>query len=147
MPSVSGRVLAAVIQVVQALPLVPAQTVRKRKNLILADGENPPLLLAAQGEGWDHEIAWKGTWFVRYPVSIAIAFPKDGVLADDTSLRDWKDMIWPALLDFRNLAAAGLLEVNRVLPGDRGTFDPAGLSAQVDWAVTDFTVETLEKRY
>lgn len=147
MPSVSERVLDAVVAQIGLLPLVPAQTVRRRKRLVLADGESPPLILAAQGDGRDFEQVAKGWWLVRYPVSVAAAFPKGGKLEDNTTLRDWADAVTFALLDWRNLADRGLTECNGCTPHDKTLFDPAGRSADLDWWAADFLVETLEKRY
>lgn len=146
--SVSERISGAITTVIGGLGLTPTPTVRQRKRPNLLDGEQPPLIVVAvAADPTSKELAYKGTWLVRYPASIAVAFARVGKSGDNPTLRTWVDAIWPALADWRNLGPAGLPEVNSLDPRAESLFDKAGLAAQLDWGVIDALVETLEKRY
>lgn len=151
--SASGDVLAAVVGLIQGLPLSPRPAgVRPRKQIRLADGDGPgPLVLVAQGEGEEFEPLASGStrgtvlWLVRYPVSVAGVFRNGGRLGDNPDLRAWWDVLWPALADARRLLAE-LPRVNQVIPRGKSQFDPGALDKALDAGVKSFVVEMLEDR-
>jgi len=125
--------------------------VRQRKRLILADGDVPPLILVAVGDGEDYEPLYAGpagglVWAVRRPAAVAVVFPSAGKVGENADLRDWRDQI-AAAVTAAALLGAGLTAANTVDPGGRPIFDGGALgAAKLDWSAVTLTVETLEEK-
>lgn len=148
--SVSADVLTATVATITAIGLTPTPLIRTRKRLALLDGETPPLVVIAQGDGEQVEQlctrGGKRRFLVRYPVSVGLVFKSQGKTGANATLRTWREQVRAAMLDWMTgLRANGLPAVNNVEAEGRPVFDATGFEKQgLDWGEMVFAVETVE---
>lgn len=145
--SIAGDILTAAEAVVTGLALSPTPTIRRRKRPAFLEGETGPLICLSVGDGEQTEQlctrAGARRFLTRFPLSVAIGFRSLGKTGDNPTLREWRQAISTALLDwYGGLRASGLSDVNDVTAGGKPVFDPGAFSTQgIDWGEETFTVE------
>lgn len=144
MPSTSGAIADAFVTAIGALALAGDPEVRKRKRLIFADGDPATVILVAQGDGEEIEPLadfGNGLAFLNaYPVSVAIASRNAGKIAENETVRAWKEAIRDRFREPGDLAG-----INDIRPGVKSAFDATGVQKQaIDWVELDFRVQVIE---
>jgi hypothetical protein len=150
MSAATEQVQVAVQSVINSLSLTPTPTFNlKRKQPQSLDGDTYPLIIVSVGDGYPFERIALGTYLIRYPCFVAVAFKSLGQQSDDIPLRNWMDAIWPIIADWRNLITLGGLTIaNDCFPHTNVIFDKTPLTdAAIDWGMFTFTVETKEQRF
>lgn len=146
--SVAGDIADAVVTGVRALSLsgVPSSAVVRRKVPTLPHGASPPQVVVSVGAEPETEYLTAAANLNRYPVAVTIVTAGGKLLADDETVRAWRQSIRRRIDDLERTTFAAVTGFNRVTTGGRSPFDPAALSKDLNYSVQLFTVEVIEQR-
>jgi hypothetical protein len=142
--SVAGDIADAVVTAVRGLSLVPSASVVRRKTPSLPQGVDPPQIVVSVGEENEITPLTSTKDRVRYPVSVTIVTGGGKKLADDDTVREWRESIRVAVN--RRATFSGVSEFNQVDPGGKRPFDPGAMAKDLNYSVLTFTVTTREAR-
>jgi hypothetical protein len=143
--SVAGDIADAIVTAVEALALTGV-TVKRRKLPSLPQGEDPPQVVVSIGDEPDTEYLTAVENLNRYPVAVTIVTAGGKKLADDETLRTWRQSVRRTLDDLERTTFAAVTGFNRVTTGGKSPFNPQALAKDLNYSVQVFTVEVLEQR-
>ena len=143
--SVAGDIADLTKAAIEALALTGV-TVQRRKTPSLPAGENPPQVVISVGEEPETEYLTAAHNLNRYAMAVTIVTAGGKKLADDETLRSWRQSIRRKLDDLERTTFAALTGFNRVTTGGRSPFNPAALGKDLNYSVQVFTVEVKETR-
>lgn len=141
--SVAGDIADAIVTAVEGLALTGVTVVR-RKTPSLPAGVDPPQVVVSVAEEGDIRPHTATKDLVRYPVAVTIVTGGGKKLADDDTVRDWRESIRVAVNTRATFSGVG--EFNQVDPGGRAPFTAAALAKDLNHSVLVFTVTTREAR-
>jgi hypothetical protein len=146
--AVASDVANAVETAVEALALtgVAAGQVVRRKIPAVPEDATLPQVVVSVGEEGDIEFAdFEGSVFVGYPVAVTIVTAGGAKLADDDTIRTWRESIRRKCHD--RAAYAGVTGFLEVKAQGRVPFDEGALSKDFNFSIVAvFTVTCLESR-
>lgn len=142
MSAVAELIGSALASAVTGLGLT-GLTVKRRKRPTLPAGTSPPVAVVTVGEEAEVEHLWAGVDAWRYTVAVTLITAGGSDLADDATLRDWREQVRGVL----NAASTySGVNANEVWPGGRPPFPRPGLDSLVNYSVLVARVEVLETR-
>lgn len=142
--SVAANIGTAVKAGIDALSLSGVTCV-VRKIPALAPGQDPPQVsVSVSEEGETTYLDFEGYVIVRYPAAVTVITAGGSTLAEDTTLRTWRESIRKKIDD--PATYSGVSGFHRVSSAGREPFDRQGLAADLNYSVQVFTVEVLETR-
>jgi hypothetical protein len=140
--SVAGAIADAIVAAVTALGLGP--TVVRRKAPSLPQGQDPPQIVVSVGEEGDVKPLTAKKDMVRYPVAVTIVTGGGKKLADDETLRLWREQIRTAIN--QRATFVSVPQFNQVDPSGKPPFNPAAMAKDLNYSMLVFTVSTREAR-
>lgn len=119
--------------------------VKRRKLPMLPDGENPPQVVVSVAEEGDAvPFEFENRVFVSYPVAVTLVTVGGKAMADDDTMRGYRESIrlaidkpsiFAAVTGFHSVRSSGLVP-----------FDAAALKQDYNFSVQVFTVGCIESR-
>lgn len=145
--AIATDVATAVETAVQALALAGVgndQVVRRKVPDVPEGAELPQVVISVGEEGDVRFVDFEGTVVVRYPVAVTIVTDGGAKLADDATVRTWRESIRKKCGDRATYAGVtGFLEVTA---SGGPPFDRRALSLDFNYSVYSFDVTVLENR-
>lgn len=141
--SVAGAIADAIVAKVTGLAL-PGVTVSRRKTPSLAQGQEPPQIVVSIGEEGTIKPMTAKKDFVTYPVAVTIITAGGKKLADDETLRIWREQIRVAVNQRGTFS--GVPQFNQIDPTGKAPFNAAALAKDLNYSVLVFSVQTIEAR-
>lgn len=148
MPVSPNLIADAAVAAIEALALDDDLTVVKRKTPSLPDGTEPPCVVVVVGEGGEEgqtEPISATKKVNRYPVTVVI-ITAGGNLADDETIREWRDQIEDALDDRARTTFSTVTGLNVVNTIGKAPFDGALIPRDLNYSAQTFNVEVIESR-
>lgn len=129
-----------------ALTGVAADQVVRRKIPAVPEGATLPQVVISVGEEGEIRFAdFEGSVFVDYPAAVTIVTAGGAKLADDDTLRDWRERVRKKGHD--RATYSGVSKFHEVTASGKVPFDVGALSKDFNFSVVAvFTVTCLESR-
>lgn len=143
--SVAGSIADTIVTAIQGLNLtgVASGSVVRRKTPSLPAGKDPIQIVVTVGEETVEPLTARKD-LVKYPCAVTIITSGGHKLADDDTLRTWREQIRVAVN--KPACFAAVAEFNQVDPVGKAPFNAAGLAKDLNVSQLIFTVQTLETR-
>jgi hypothetical protein len=142
--SVAEQVSDAVRAAVDGLSLSGFPDSVALKAPILPPGLEPPQAVVTVGPEGDAEYLWAGVVLMRYPVAVTLVTAGGYTLADDMTLRGYRERV-RKVLD-TEATYSGVTGFNTITVGGRAPFDMAALDKTLNYSTVVVTVEVIESR-
>ena len=141
--SKAAEIESAVAAAVTALAF-SGVTVARRKTPSAPEGKALPLIAVSVGEEGDVEYLTARKVMVTYPVSVTIVTKGGTALAEDDTIRTWRESIRKKME--ANATFAGVSGFNAVNAGGREPFDRAALAKDLNYSSLLYRCEVIEDR-
>jgi hypothetical protein len=149
-PASPNLIADAVVTAIRGLALVPDASVVKRKTPSLPPGADPPQIVVVVGEAGAEgmtEPVWRTAKLNRYPTLVLIVTAAGGkALADDETLREWRDLIEDEIDDKERTTFASVPGFNVVTTTGQAPFDGSVIPKDLNYSAQTFNVEVIEQR-
>lgn len=149
MPVSPNLIADAVVTAIRGLGLVDSDKVQKLKTPSLPSGVSPPFIAVCVGEmgaeGQTEALAWNKK-LNSYPTVVAIITANGRSLADDETVREWRDAIEDAIDDRARTTFASVAGFNKVDTTGQAPFDGSLISRDLNFSSQTFRVEVIETR-
>ena len=150
MPVSPNLIADAVVTAIRGLALVDSDKVQKLKTPSLPSGVNPPFIAVCVGEMGAEGQTEKLTATQKlnsYPTTVVIITSAGGkALADDETIREWRDAIEDKIDDRCRTTFASVTGFNRVDTTGQAPFDGSVLGRDLSYSSQTFRVEVIETR-
>jgi hypothetical protein len=149
-PASPNLIADAVVTAIRGLGLIDAESVVKRKTPSLPPGKDPPCIVVVVGEagaeGQTEPLTWNQK-VNRYPTLVVIITAAGGkALADDETLRNWRDLIEDEIDDKERTTFASVPGFNVVTTTGQAPFDGSVIPKDLNYSAQTFNVEVIEQR-
>lgn len=141
--SKAGDVADAVVTAVTALALTGVTVARRKTPSAPADKALPLVAVSIAEEG-EIEYLTARKVMVTYPVAVTIVTGNATPLADDATIRTWRESIRKKME--ATATFAGVAGFNAVSQGGNEPFDRAALAKDLNYSGLTFRVEVIEDR-
>jgi hypothetical protein len=149
-PASPNLIADAVVTAIRGLGLVPDASVIKRKTPSWAEGTPLPCIVVVVGEAGAEgmtEPVWRTAKINRYPTLVVCITPAGGkALADDETLREWRDQIEDEIDDKERTTFASVPGFNVVNTTGQAPFDGSVIPKDLNYSAQTFNVEVIEQR-
>ncbi len=140
----------AIVTALRGLSLMPAENVLRRKTPSLPPGKDPPAIVVvvsdAGAEGATEPLTATEK-INRYPTLVVIITAAGGkALADDDTVREWRNAVEDEIDDRELVTFAGLPGFNRVITTGQAPFDGSVIPKDLNYSAQTFNVEMIETR-
>jgi hypothetical protein len=150
MPVSPNLIADAVVTAIRGLDLIPDAKVVRYKTPSLPPGVDPPAIVVVVGEAGAEgmtEMIDARTKLNRYPTLVVIITAAGGMLlADDATVRTWRDQIEDEIADKERTTFASVTGFNLVNTTGQAPFDGSVLNKDLNYSAHTFNVEVLETK-
>ncbi len=139
--SIAADIETAVVAALNTLAF-SGVTVAKRKTPSAPEGKALPLIAVSVGEEGEVEYLTARKTMVKYPVAVTIVTAGGTALADNDTIRTWREAIRKKMEAPATFAA--VTGFNAVFAGGREPFDRAALAKDLNYSSLLYRCEVIE---